>query len=369
MLVTLHDALTLDAKGRRSADGYLKTRARSARAGVYDYLGREVDPEGKKFAADQIVKVYRHADEVFKTESLASFIAKPITDDHPNKPVNSDNWRDHARGAVFAATRDGDFVGFDLAFMDKALIDQIDAGKRELSNGYACDIAFEDGTAPDGTAYNAVQRNIRGNHVAVVRKGRAGSECRVTDGEPASFALCDSNPAALADYTQEKPVKTMLIDGLTVDVSNADTAESTIKTLITARDEARGKVAGLETQVATLTTDKATLETENKQLKDSKPTPAQLRDAAKAYAQVCDKAKAFGVTVSDEMDEAAIMKAVVDAKMGDAAKGWNADQIAASFAVLTKDAKSSVVPLGSPRMVSANDAVDIRNAARAARYA
>jgi hypothetical protein len=40
-------------------------RARAARAGIYDYIGREVDPKGKTFAADQVVKVYRSEDEVF----------------------------------------------------------------------------------------------------------------------------------------------------------------------------------------------------------------------------------------------------------------------------------------------------------------
>ena len=174
-------------------------------------------------------------------------------------------------------------------------------------------------------------------------------------------------------HDKEKPVKTMLIDGLTVDVSNADTAESTIKTLIAARDAATTKVAGLETQVATLTTDKATLEAENKQLKDSKPTPAQLRDAAKQFAVVVDKAKALGVTVTDAMDEAAIRKAVVTAKLGDAAKDWTDAQIAASFDTLTKDAKTNVedaslvVPLGTPAAFT--DTATIRDAVRTARYA
>jgi hypothetical protein len=47
-----------------------------------------------------------------------------------------------------------------------------------------------------------------------------------------------------------------------------------------------------------------------------------LRDAARAYAVTAGKAKKLGVTVTDAMDEPAIMKAVVDAKLGDKAKGW-----------------------------------------------
>lgn len=59
-------------------------------------------------------------------------------------------------------------------------------------------------------------------------------------------------------------------------------------------------------------------------------------------------------TVFDEMDEAAIMAATVSKQMGDAAKDLTADQIAASFAMLTKDAKveaTGVQPLGSPVII------------------
>ena len=149
-------------------------------------------------------------------------------------------------------------------------------------------------------------------------------------------------------------MKTMLIDGLTVDVSNVDTAQTTITKILADRDAVKNDLATATTTLAAKDTEIATLKTENQQLKDSKPTPAQLRDAAKTYAQVCDKAKALGVEVTDSMDEPAIMKAVVTKVMGDTAKDWNDAQVAASFAVATKDAKpvTGVQPLGSPVVVA-----------------
>lgn len=169
-------------------------------------------------------------------------------------------------------------------------------------------------------------------------------------------------------------MKTMLIDGLTVDISNADTALATINTILAARDAATGKVAGLETQVATLTTDKATLDakvvTLEQAVKDAKPTPAQLRDAGKALMLAVGKAKALGVAVTDAMDESAIMSATVAAKMGDAAKDWNEAQIAASFAVLTKDAKvADEVPGLQGTPVNLGDAQTEYNASRDTRKA
>lgn len=366
MHLQLADRLEI-GKPRRTSEGYLAVRARAARSGVYDYLGREIDPEGKHFAADQTVKVYRPEAEVFAKDAVHSFLMKPITDDHPSVAVTADNWRQHAKGVNAGAMRDGEYLAFDLLIMDKATIEAVDSGKRELSNGYGCELEIADGTAPDGTAYQAIQRSIRGNHVAVVDKARAGSECRISDGGNKLFGNCDAAPIvldALAPRETTKMPHTLIIDGLQVaDVS--DQAKAAIEKLQGQLGDAQAKVTAAETQVATLTTDKATLEakvtTLEQQAKDAAITPAKLRDAAKAYAGVVARAKALGVAVTDEMDEAAIMKAVVAAKIGDAAKDWNDVQVAASFATLAKDVKveakdGDIVPIHSA--VVANDGAD-----------
>lgn len=340
-----HDALTLDAP-RRTQDGFLAVRARAARTGVYDYAGREVDPDNAAGLRDAAtVKVLRDEHTVFDERAARSFIGKPVTDDHPTVAVTAHNHRDLARGTVMGAIRDGDYLAFDLLLTDAATIAKVDAGKRELSNGYTSDLQFGDFTAPDGTKCQARQTSITGNHVALVDRGRAGSECAIKDG----FAVCDTLP--LPNVT-EKPVKTMLIDGLTVDVSNVDTAEKTIGTILAARDAATALVADLQKDVAAKDAEIVTLTADKQALEAAKPTPAQLRDAAKAFSLVCDKAKAAGVTVTDAMDEAAIVKAVVDAKLGGKAANYTADQYATAFDVLTVDAKTSVIPLGSPTNIT-----------------
>ncbi|WP_367347575.1 DUF2213 domain-containing protein [Sphingobium yanoikuyae] len=367
------DALTLDAP-RRTSDGYMAVRAKAARTGVYQYTGREVDPENKHGLRDQaIVNVLRDEATVFDEAAARSFIGKPVTDNHPSVAVNASNWRDHARGTIMGAMRDGEYLAFDILLTDAETIAKVDGGKRELSNGYGASLEYGSFTAKDGTICQARQAQITGgNHVALVQFGRAGSECAIKDG----FAVCDALPSNILDSLTktEKPVKTMLIDGLTVDVSNADTAEATIKTLIAARDAAGAKVAGLETQVATLTTagqtKDAKIVTLEQQVKDAKPTPAQLREAGKALMQAADKAKALGVAITDTMDEAQIMRATVDKHMGEKAKDWSDESIAASFAVLTNDDKPAapgVRPLGSPK-VATTDAATVATI-RAARYA
>lgn len=346
------DRLTLDAP-RRTSDGYMAVRARSARVGHYQYSGTDVDPENKHGLRDQaVVNVLREESAVFDERAVRSFIGKPITDDHPSQPVTASNWRDHGRGVVMGAIRDGDHLAFDLILMDAATIAKVEAGKVELSNGYSAGLEFGSFTAADGTVCQARQTSITGNHVAIVDRGRAGPTCRIGDA-----AICDALPSNLFDTLKtEKPVKTMVIDGLTVDMANADTAIATVQTLIAARDAATGKVTNLEAQAvtdaATLVAKDAEIAKLKKDLADAKPTLQQLRDAGKAFAVIEAKAKANGVTVTDAMDEAAIMKAVVDKAMP--GNTYEGEYVRIAFDALTKDTKvdqQKVQPLGAPVVV------------------
>jgi hypothetical protein len=254
--------------------------------------------------------------------------------------VTAANWKDHARGTIMGAKwEEGGYLAFDLLLTDASAIAAVDSGKRELSNGYSAELEFGDFTAPDGVKCQARQISISGNHVALVDRGRAGSTCAIIDA-----ARCDAAPQSFLDsFNKEKPVSNFVLDGLTVNLADAAVAAATVATLRDQRDASRKEVTDLQGQVATLTTDKANLDakvtTLEQQVKDAVPNAAQLRDAARAYAGTASKAKQLGVTVTDAMDEPAIMKAAVDAKLGDKAKGWTDAQIAASFGTLTADLK------------------------------
>jgi hypothetical protein len=353
----LFDALTLDAP-KRTSDGFLAVRARAAKSGVYAYSGSEVDPDNKHGLRDAAsVNVLRDEATVFSPSSVRSFIGKPITDDHPSEAVTAANWRDHSRGIVMGAMRDGDHLAFDLVLMDAATIAKVEAGKVELSNGYSATLTHGDFTAADGTKCQFRQDAVVGNHCAIVDRGRAGPTCRIGDA-----AHCDTAPQSILDAltTTEKPMKTMTLDGFTVDLGNPETAVATATTLRDARDAARKQVADLEAAavkdaaaIVTKDAEIAKLTGEKKALEDAKPTPAQLRDAAKSFAIVVAKGKSAGITVTDAMDEAAIMKAVVDKAMP--GNTYAADHVAIAFQALTKDTKvtdaNTVVPLGAPIVI------------------
>lgn len=371
----LADRLTLDAR-RRTKEGYLAIHAKAARTGVYDYLGTEIDPDNAHGLRDAgLVHVLRDEQTVFDKKGAHSFIGKPITDDHPKDAVTAENWKDHAKGTVLGAHwEEGGYLAFDLLLTDAEAIRKVDDGKRELSNGYAAELEFGDFEAPDGTKCAARQTSIAGNHVAIVDKGRAGSECRITDaascepiprvmlaelmdhiiGDGQTYSAGDDGDnknrqrrEAVDNGVSQMATKTITFDGMPIEATDA--AEAAIRKLegqladsskakATADQALKDEQAKVVERDATITAKDAKIGELETKLADAAITPAKLQDAAKAYADVCDKAKALGVTFAADADIDAVKKAVVIAKMGDAAKDYTADHLAIAFDALTKDA-------------------------------
>ena len=145
-----------------------------ARTGPQDYLARELMLDGDP---DRLVTVQRHPEDVFEEATLASFEGKPICDGHPPENVGPENYAAYTKGHVQNVRRDGDYIVADLYINDANLANEVRNNvKREVSCGYLCNYV------PDGAGYR--QERIRGNHVAVVPKGRAGATVAIHDTAP-----------------------------------------------------------------------------------------------------------------------------------------------------------------------------------------
>ena len=156
-----------------TAEGYLICRSVPiARTGDQEYTAREVMQDGDP---GQTVIVHRRPEDVFAEETIASFEGKPVTDDHPPENVQAENFASYARGHVQNVRQAGDNLVGDVYITDAKLASDVKHRvKREISCGYQCDLV------PDG-AGGYYQTNIRGNHVAVVLRGRAGHEVAIHD--------------------------------------------------------------------------------------------------------------------------------------------------------------------------------------------
>jgi len=158
-------------------EGYLLAEAVPvARCGeqVYHQSELPLEPNG-----DGFVVVSRDPDEVFRDESIRSFQAKPIVNDHPVEEVGPGNWNNLAIGVMVNPRRgtgaDDDVLLADLLFTTPVGIQLVKQGKRAVSVGYD---AHYDQTAPG----RGRQKNIVCNHLALVDVARCGVRCTIMDG-------------------------------------------------------------------------------------------------------------------------------------------------------------------------------------------
>ncbi|WP_176317419.1 DUF2213 domain-containing protein [Burkholderia vietnamiensis] len=158
-----------------------------ARTGEMLYGAGEVPVEP---GPDGIVRISRTPDEVFRPETIASFEGAAVTMDHPDDFVGPSNWNDLAVGTVMNVRRgtgiEDDLLLADLMITNQGAIDEVRAGLREVSCGY--DAGYEQVGPGRG-----VQREIIGNHVALVERGRCGPRCAIGDKEP-EMKTKDSKP-------------------------------------------------------------------------------------------------------------------------------------------------------------------------------
>ncbi len=145
-----------------------------ARTGIQEYRGAEFGAQD----SERVYDVQRPESEVFDRAAVASFEGKPVCDEHPPEDVTPDNFTRYIKGVCRDVRRgDGDLrncLVADLLIYDADLIKKIEGGKREISCGYDCL------WNPTGDA-SYDQLEIRGNHVAVVDKGRAGHKVAIRD--------------------------------------------------------------------------------------------------------------------------------------------------------------------------------------------
>lgn len=162
----------------RTGAGGLRIDATIARTGVQLYRradGREI-------------REYRPESEVFNADSLASIAGVPLTIRHPSEIVTPANWErlavGHASDAAPVKVEDdgAQWIGLPLTVARQDAVQAVDARALvELSAGYTCDLELTPGTSPNGERYDAIQRNIRFNHIALLPPGeaRAGSGARL----------------------------------------------------------------------------------------------------------------------------------------------------------------------------------------------
>ena len=150
-----------EIKATRTDEGFILDTPAITRCGVFPYRN-----------ADGTMRYeLRHPDDVFKQDSLDSIKGKPVTALH-NGLIDNTNSTGVTVGAVMSVGRqDGDNVTAEIVIHDTSMVD---GGNKDLSCGYTLNLDEESGVY-NGQTYTHRQRDIKYNHLAIVKAGRAGN--------------------------------------------------------------------------------------------------------------------------------------------------------------------------------------------------
>lgn len=152
-----------------------------SKVGVFPYLGRQISPD---LEPDKIYQVLRPEEELSNPETLESFKLIPLVDEHTMLGTK-DGMQTAEEKGVHGVTgtnvkfKDG-LITDDLKIFSETLKDEIKSGKKDLSVGYYCRYDLTPGDY-QGQHYDAIQRDVRVNHIALVDEGRMGKDVRVMD--------------------------------------------------------------------------------------------------------------------------------------------------------------------------------------------
>lgn len=239
-------------RAKRTGAGGARVPATIARTGVQVYT----DQHGRT------VREYRPPDAVFAEDSLATLGSIPVTEGHPPNGVTPANHRQLSVGHVSDAPpgkrkdADAEWLESSVVISDADTLRKVESGElTEVSMGYMADVVPESGIAPNGEHYDAVQKNIRFNHLALLKDGhaRAGRGARLRlDGnqEPISMFVRNDDAASVA----ASPKLMVKVDGIDVE-KGSDTHISLLERGREAEkkraDEATAALTAAQTELGT----------------------------------------------------------------------------------------------------------------------
>lgn len=309
-------------KAVKTDAGFLKCPVSATRVGVFKYY----KPDGTVF------KELRLPEEVFSEDSMSTLAGVPVTNRHPSKLVDKENARKFMVGFTsdIVSKRDEKYLDTHVTITDAMLIQEIEkSGLREVSCGYTCELEMNPGVY-DGENYDAIQRNIKYNHLAVVDKGRAGPQVRLhLDSESAILNDTDLKLDLKNDnsHSEGGSMAKIKLGGAEYDVDSgvAQAMDSALKEAekkgFDAAKEEMGKKkmdseAELQKKLDSAQAKVDELTEKNKKLEGEKMDAKQVHELVTKRAALVEKAKPLVKedTKFDALSDLEIKKAVITAK-------------------------------------------------------
>lgn len=241
----VYDNYSVNTSREIDQNGYLRvSMSNISKAQIRPYLGREI-PGYRNFELDpnKIYNVLCPEEELEK--AAHTFNNLPLTRDHIEVDVE-DVPKEKIVGSLgdHATVEDG-YLKNNLIIYDKKDIDKVLSGKKkELSCGYRYTPVQESGEF-EGQHYDFKMTDIIGNHVALVKQGRAGRDVMVADSSKGLLetikekimAVFDKDLVEDAEEKKEDEVEWITVKGNHIPVGKGQSKEEAVKSFIESKKD------------------------------------------------------------------------------------------------------------------------------------
>lgn len=334
-------------KASRTPQGFLKAPVRATRTGIFIYK----DSKGNE------VRELRLPEEVYAPNSMESLVMIPITNNHPYEFVDSYNAKTHMVGFTGEKVfKDEEiYLSTTAIITDERTIKEVESKEKgEVSLGYRAGLQMKSGfwngkaiaeNGADDEKFDAIQRDIRYNHLAVVPAGRAGSEVKLRlDDESNLILIKDREDVKMKVKIGDKEydVEQDLGDAIKSVMKSKDAAEGKLEKMKTDGEEADAKkIDSLTAEIETAQGKIDALEANLKKANDPKEFTAKVQaratlvDTAKAVLDEKEHEKLDGMT-DLEIKKAVIVADDSETKLD----GKSEDYVNGRFEHLAKDQAS-----------------------------
>lgn len=328
-----------------------------ARTGTQIYAAHEL-PE-LKAGRDGLITVIREENEVFRPETIASFEGKSITVNHTFvDPTNVKRVEVGHLQNVRRSESERDLLTADLLIKDERAIELVrfdpDRPERDIWRDLSCGYDADYVQVEPGVAY---QTSIVGNHVAIVKRGRAGPRCSIQDEETKIMAA-----KSLSDLFSRMMRAARTGDAALIKKTADEVAEEELRMTDEAMKAKDEEIANLKKTVDELNEKLAEKE---KTADDTPPDDEDKTKTADAMRDTASRAEVlvpgFTMPTADSVPNMAGVATVQQKVLSDAMKTEDGREIVTALLAgrtvdaLTVDATASVFLAASEMMKQRNN--------------
>ena len=335
--------------------GFMNVLANITRTGIFVYS--RSNPDG----TIETIRQLRLPEEV--ESSMSTLVGVPVTNNHPDELVSTENASEYVVGMTselpkmvkLEEDKVHDYVQQKLTIYDQKAIDEVNTGaKRELSLGYTLDIEETSGEW-EGMAYDCIQRNIRYNHLSLVRRGRAGELCRLQlDGK--DFQLDGVSTDEVLSINQS------IGENMILNIDGTEYDEAKVKSLVAMVGTKSDELAKVQANLDEVSAKLDAFEEKAKTVEEAKTIAkdeAEFKAAVRARVDLEKAAsKILGEEVAlDAMTDREVKEKVIATASDVSLDGKSDEYVAVRYDLVLEDsakAKAEPATLGSAGMTQTN---------------